>query len=311
MNQYKIDVLRFSDLLSKYTGISKTKIDEFINNNTVNNIFDHPTALNISPSQLTKIYELKELLGLYKNLKQDYSAQYKLNSPASAGDYFISYFNNHKDKERFVCAFLDNSNNVISTKIMNTGTVGQAPVFPREIVKESLFYDTAGLLIAHNHPSGTLKPSPQDIDVTSRIAKALKTVDIKLNDSIIVGNGGYFSFLEQGLLCDMYKSDISPRIAENIRNQYMASYPAVQFISANTALAIDQLNKSAGKVLTIKDIQNLYESSGKNCEASGSAQDLQKFNNLKEIIEDIRHANIIYKESEMSGRKSPTLELAK
>lgn len=198
MDQYKIDVLRFSDLLAKYTGISKSKIDSFLVNNPVNNIFEHTAALDVSKSQTNKLEEIRELRNLYSTLKMASESSYIIDSTYKAGEYFTHYFNGIKDKERFVCSFLNSQNKIIATKVLSEGTVNTASVFPREVVKAALVYDASAVIFSHNHPGGSIQPSADDINMTQSLQKALNTVNIKVLDHIIVADDRYCSLIEKG-----------------------------------------------------------------------------------------------------------------
>ena len=124
MGQCIFDIIRFADLLSKYTGISKTKIDNYLRDNPISNIIEHPGVLGATGAQIARIEELKELNNLYRSLKLSSNKEYSLDSSSKAGQYFTAYFGDVRDKERFVCSFLDSRNNIISTKVLNRGTKG-------------------------------------------------------------------------------------------------------------------------------------------------------------------------------------------
>jgi len=79
---------------------------------------------------------------------------------------------------------------------LKAGTVNRSVVFPRKVVERALYHHAVGVIIAHNHPAGSLEPSAEDQDITNAIQEALKTVDIKLLDHILIGGNEYFSFLE-------------------------------------------------------------------------------------------------------------------
>jgi len=201
MEQTKIDNLRFSDLLSKYTSISKTKIDTYLKSNSIDNIFAHPTSITTNKSQLKKIEGLRELRNLYNRIKlQEENKHYDLNSSTKSGKYFKTYFADLKDKEQFLCTFLDNQNKVISTKIMSSGTINEAPIYARELVKEALMHDANTVIVAHNHPGGTPYPSRADMQVTKVINQAFASVGIKLLDHIIVADNNFYSFADHGKL---------------------------------------------------------------------------------------------------------------
>jgi len=72
-------------------------------------------------------------------------------------------------------------------------------VYPREIVKSALLYDSSSVILAHNHPGGSLAPSPEDVAVTKLIGDALATLKIDIVDHIIVGDDKFISFCEKGL----------------------------------------------------------------------------------------------------------------
>ena len=72
----------------------------------------------------------------------------------------------HEQLEQFRVLFLDRKNNLIADEVQQRGTVDNAPVYPREVIKRALFLNTSALIVAHNHPSGDPKPSRDDIDMT-------------------------------------------------------------------------------------------------------------------------------------------------
>lgn len=199
MNQYNKDIDRFVELLSKFTGISKSKINSFLDYNNVSTIFEHPASLSLKEEHITKINDLKLLRNYYMNLKSQ-DIEYILNSSSKAGEYFVNYFEDVRDKEKFICSFLDARNRVIATFVVSEGTIDEAPVYPREIVKKALLYDAKNVILSHNHPGKSIKPSKADIVVTDKISKAMLTVGIGVLDHIIAAGNEYSSLAEQGLL---------------------------------------------------------------------------------------------------------------
>lgn len=197
MMQFQEDKKRFAELFSTFTGISKTKIDEYLKTNEIRNIMEHPSSIDPTPKQLSKIEMLKEMNNLYENLKY-YQTEYEINSSSKAIDYFKNYFNGIKDKEKFMVTLINSRNKIIQTVELSKGTVNEAPVYPREITKLALQYDASSVLVAHNHPGGSTTPSNADKEVTSKIANALKTQNISLLDHIIVGGQTGISFAESG-----------------------------------------------------------------------------------------------------------------
>ena len=103
-------------------------------------------------------------------------------------------------EERVDIIFLSNIFEVINYKTVSTGTIDRSVVFIRNIVKQILDCNAKYIIMAHNHPSGSLIPSKDDIDITKNIKKALKLIEISLVDHIIISSNGYYSFAEGGLL---------------------------------------------------------------------------------------------------------------
>ena len=135
---------------------------------------------------------LSELYALEANTKP------MLNSPESAVVQLLPY--RKKKLEHFVALFVDNKNRLICKKVMAVGTVDQAPVFPREIVRFALIKQASGIILAHNHPGGDPEPSLQDRELTTKIKRVCVELGIRVLDHIIVTESGHFSFQEHGYL---------------------------------------------------------------------------------------------------------------
>lgn len=106
----------------------------------------------------------------------------------------------HAIIERFRVLFLTSQNELMADDLLWEGTVGEAPAYPREVVKRALEVGATGILLVHNHPSGSHQPSKGDIDATRRIAEAARMLGICLHDHIIVSRAGWASFRALGLL---------------------------------------------------------------------------------------------------------------
>ena len=106
----------------------------------------------------------------------------------------------HKPYEVFTCLFLDPGNQLICAKELFRGTVDCATVHVREVLKECLDLGCSNLIVAHNHPSGELKPSADDLELTAVLAQALSFVQIYLLDHLIVSKNGAISLHEQGFI---------------------------------------------------------------------------------------------------------------
>ncbi|MBI4248380.1 MAG: DNA repair protein RadC [Elusimicrobia bacterium] len=118
-------------------------------------------------------------------------------SPQAAIDYCRMALAG-KTHEVILALFVDTRNRLIADKILFEGTLDQSAVYPRRILEEALSLHASGFLLVHNHPSGNPSPSPEDGRLTQSLVEAAQTLDIRFLDHLIVGRGGYHSFLEAG-----------------------------------------------------------------------------------------------------------------
>ena len=100
--------------------------------------------------------------------------------------------------EVFVCLFLDARHRLIHTEESSRGSLTRMAVYPREIVRRALSLNAAGLIVAHNHPSGAAKPSASDRRLTRVLRDALALIDVRLMDHLVVGANAVFSFAHAG-----------------------------------------------------------------------------------------------------------------
>ena len=103
----------------------------------------------------------------------------------------------HKDREHFVAVFLGVTSRVLGKKVISIGSVNQTIVHPREVFNRAIALRATSIILGHNHPSGNVQPSPEDIVTTKRIGACGKIIGIGLTDHIIFSNRGtYYSFRE-------------------------------------------------------------------------------------------------------------------
>ena len=105
----------------------------------------------------------------------------------------------HRDVEVFHLLFLNTRNALICDEVHQTGTVNHTPVYPRQVCVRALEVGAAALVVVHNHPSADPTPSRADVEMTTRLRDALKTIDVDLHDHIVVAPGDAFSFRTKGL----------------------------------------------------------------------------------------------------------------
>ncbi|MDO9420325.1 MAG: DNA repair protein RadC [Herminiimonas sp.] len=123
----------------------------------------------------------------------------RLSSPQDVKDYLRLQLINEQ-REVFAVVFMDTQSRVIAYEPLFFGTVHQTSVYPRVIVQRAMSLNAASMILAHNHPSGSTKPSDADKQLTNRLKSLLESIDVRVLDHFIIGEDGTFSFAEHGLL---------------------------------------------------------------------------------------------------------------
>ncbi len=118
----------------------------------------------------------------------------KYNTPKIIFEQSKYLFNDIK-QEMFVCFYLNNKNQLLGKEILFVGTVNKSLVHPREIFKNAYLYSASSIVCVHNHPSGDLVPSKEDIDLTLSLIKIGELQKIPVLDHLIVSNSGYYSIV--------------------------------------------------------------------------------------------------------------------
>jgi len=191
----------FFQSLNKLTGIPMSKLKSYAKENNPFNILEHPGVVDPNDRQLEKINKLNEFIASYNVLKLDQeNEKITFKSPNDSGKYFASLLGGVKDKERFLVAFLDNSNSIIELRTVSQGTTNMAVVYPRDILKMALANDCSSIILSHNHPGGSLRASNEDVALTQRIVDIFRPLDIRVLDHIIVGGYSFSSMAENGVL---------------------------------------------------------------------------------------------------------------
>lgn len=144
--------------------------------------------------QLQAIFEMSRRALLEEMQERDV-----LTSPQAVRQY-LSLKIGALPREVFMIIFLDAQHRVLATEEMFSGTLTQTSVYPREVVKRSLYHNAAAVIFAHNHPSGVPEPSQADRILTDSLTAALKLIDIRVLDHFVVAGNQIVSFSERGLL---------------------------------------------------------------------------------------------------------------
>ena len=104
------------------------------------------------------------------------------------------------DREQFIIACLNTKNEPTNISVVSVGSLNKAIVHPREVFKTAILSNAASIMAFHNHPSGEITPSQQDIQLTNRLYEAGELLGIKLLDHLIIGDGTFTSLKEKGYL---------------------------------------------------------------------------------------------------------------
>jgi len=123
----------------------------------------------------------------------------KITSPKDVADIFIPLLRDEL-KEKFIIVCLNSANKIIKHETISIGNLNSSVVHPREIFKAAIENSSASIILIHNHPSGNLEPSNEDISITKKLVDAGKMLEIPVFDHIIIAGNSFTSFVERRLI---------------------------------------------------------------------------------------------------------------
>ncbi len=148
---------------------------------------------DVKAAQLMAVAELSKRISTLKIEK------IKISSPSDAAVLLMEEMRYYK-KEYFKIILLDTKNNIKKVSEISVGSLNSSIVHPREVFSEAVVNSASSIILVHNHPSGESEPSHEDIVLTNRLDECGKILGIKVLDHIIIGDGVFYSFKEEGLL---------------------------------------------------------------------------------------------------------------
>ena len=148
---------------------------------------------------LSKATQIKAALELGIRVASIKPNKYKVKNPWDIYKYYMDSLRYQK-QEIFKVVLLNTKNEIISDIDVSKGTLNSSLVHPREVFREAIKRSTNKIILMHNHPSGTIEPSKEDKNVTSRLIKCGELIGIEVIDHIIIGDGLYFSFKENMII---------------------------------------------------------------------------------------------------------------
>ena len=159
--------------------------------------FSFEQLLNIGGIGASKAAILLSIFELSKRINNsvDSIINIKANNPSVLFEYYKNLLND-KNQEYFYAIYLNTKNRIIKDKLLYIGTINYSVVHPREVFKEAYLAGASSIILIHNHPTGNILPSVNDIDTTKRLKEIGEIMGIKIVDHIIIGKDKYYSFYE-------------------------------------------------------------------------------------------------------------------
>ena len=183
------DVMRVADRILKV-------LDETSANPSMGDLTD---VAGIGPAKATLIIAALEFAR--RRIRPE---GFKITVPADVLP-LIQHYSDRK-QEHLLCVSLNGAHEVIAVRTVSVGLVDKTQVHPREVFADPITDRASAVIVAHNHPAGSLTPSGEDVDITRQLRAAGDTLGIRLLDHIVFSHKGYFSFLESGRLNDLHEN---------------------------------------------------------------------------------------------------------
>ena len=146
-----------------------------------------------------KAAEIKAAIELGRRNQKPVLAGAPLCASQEVADYFLPRLRDRR-REEFRCVLLDVKNRVIQEETVSVGSLTASLVHPRDTFKTAVRESAAAVIFVHNHPSGDVRPSQEDLLLTKRLVQAGDLLGIRVLDHVIVGDSGHFSFRDNGLI---------------------------------------------------------------------------------------------------------------
>ncbi|RBP58440.1 DNA repair protein RadC [Alkalibaculum bacchi] len=194
------DELRYIQAFSRIIGVKEDDAIEYAQRKGLNSLVDNATQLLSTPAQREKH---QAFLDLYRMSSGINTRNPIINSPEAASDFFHSVMDKIYDKEAFVVAFLNTKNRVIDHEVVSVGTINSSLVHPREVFRNAIINKANSVILCHNHPSGDLTPSKEDINITERLRETGNLLGIRVLDHLIINGinqNELYSFKAKGVL---------------------------------------------------------------------------------------------------------------
>ena len=193
------------------TGNGKLSVKEISNNvlnyfNGINNLKDatKEQLQQIKGIGLVQALTLLSVVELGKRIYMNDNISDKLLLTSSNSIYnYMKYQLYDKKQEYFYCLYVNQRKELIERKLLFMGTLNRSVVHPREVFKNAYLCSASGIICVHNHPSGNVNPSREDIRLTNSLVELGQVNGIPIIDHVIIGDNDYYSFYEDGKIINL------------------------------------------------------------------------------------------------------------
>lgn len=181
------------------TGLGQILLSDF---NGLPGVLDASCAdlMAVQGLGLGKAAAIKSVLSLAERYEQAPLVAGRPVTDAGSAERFLRQRLGGRPQEIFAVMFLNARHQLLMFEELFAGSVDRAQVYPREVLRRSLSYNAAAVVLAHNHPSGNPEPSASDVQLTERLKRLLAEIDVRLLDHLVIGRGRAVSLAERGLI---------------------------------------------------------------------------------------------------------------
>ena len=256
------DELRYIQAFSRIIGVKEDAAIEYAQRKGLSALVDNATQLLSTPVQREKH---QAFLDLYRMSSTINTRNPIINSPEKASTYFHSVMDEIYDKEAFVVAFLNTKNRVIDHEVVSVGTINSSIVHPREVFRNAIINKANAVIICHNHPSGDLTPSTEDINITKRLKETGNLLGIKVLDHLII-NGinqhEVFSFQATGVLETAGAYDITMPQSVKEQSNYIPEQNYLETAEKSVEQNYNQIDGIINNKPTVEELEQTVKAGG-------------------------------------------------
>ena len=257
------DELRYIQAFSRIIGVKEDAAIEYAQRKGLNALVDNATQLLSTPVQREKH---QAFLDLYRMSSTINTRNPIINSPEKASTYFHSVMDEIYDKEAFVVAFLNTKNRVIDHEVVSVGTINSSIVHPREVFRNAIINKANAVILCHNHPSGDLTPSTEDINITRRLKETGNLLGIKVLDHLIINGinqNEVFSFQAKGVLETAGVYDITMPQSVKEQSNYIPEQNYLENAEKSVEQNYNQIDGIINNGATVEELEDVVKAGGR------------------------------------------------